>query len=145
MDDVRKGREPLVIRNLFFACKPNCLKDAIRAEQKYERTDVAVVEKVVTLSHEDFVNFMEDLNSDRAFITDNIKDMGMDSHKRWHCLLVIGAGEKDGILVQSEGFAYPRYAARLKGAGFIDKSSIPHTPGKLSGIMPRKRINRKER
>lgn len=131
MNKTERTKEPLVVRNLFFTRKPSCLDDAIRAEQEYERTDIAVVEKVVVLSHKDFVKFKNDLNSDRAFIADNLGDMGMDEDKRWHCLLVIGAGETDGILIQSEGFTYPRYVARLEDADLIDKSHVPHVPGRL--------------
>lgn len=131
MNESKKTKEPLVISHLFFVRKPSCIEDAIRAEQEYERSDIAVVEKVVVLSHTDFVKFRDDLNSDRAFIADNLGDMGMDEDKRWHCLLVIGAGETDGILVQSEGFTYPRYVARLEDADLIDKRHIPLVPGRL--------------
>ena len=29
----------------------------------------------------------------------------------WHCLLVTGEGMEDGVLVESEGSSYARYAA----------------------------------
>lgn len=145
MDETKKTKEPLVIQNLLFARKPIDLDDAIYWEREYEKTDIAVVEKVVVLSHNDFVKFRDDLNSDRAFIAENLDDMRIDKDGRWHCLLVIGAGETDGILVQSEGFTYPRYAARLEDADLINKSGIPHVPGRLSDVMPSKRINGMER
>lgn len=145
MNETDKTKEPLVLQGLFFARKPSCLDDAIRAEQEYERTDIAVVEKVVVLSHNDFVKLRDDLNSDRVFIADNLGDMGMDEDKRWHCLLVIGAGETDGILVQSEGFTYPRYVARLEDADLIDKSQVPHIPGRLDEPIPAKHNSGMER
>jgi len=41
--------------------------------------------------------------------------MRIDKNGVRHCILVKVSGENDGILVESEGYEYARYAAYLKG------------------------------
>lgn len=69
------------------------------------------VEKSVTLSAEGFAHFSQNLMCDYDFIRENIDRMYQDENGVNHCLLVLGEGCADGILVESEGSTYARYSA----------------------------------
>ena len=45
-----------------------------------------------------------------------IEQMHLGTDGAYHCILVMGQGHRDGILVESEGFAYARYAAYVPDA-----------------------------
>ena len=53
---------------------------------------------------------------DYDFIRNNIDLMYCDREGVYHCLLVVGEDRPDGILVESEGSSYARYAAFLPNA-----------------------------
>jgi len=74
------------------------------------------VEKSVTLSAEEFAHFSQNLMSDYDFIRENIDRMYQDENGVKHCLLVLGEGCADGILVESEGSTYARYSAFVPNA-----------------------------
>ena len=74
------------------------------------------VEKSVTLSAEEFVHFSQNLMNDYDFIRENIDRMYQDENGVNHCLLVLGEGCTDGILVESEGSTYARYSAFVPNA-----------------------------
>ena len=74
------------------------------------------VEKLVTLSAEEFVHFSQNLMNDYDFIRENIDRMYQDENGVNHCLLVLGEGCADGILVESEGSTYARYSAFVPNA-----------------------------
>lgn len=88
-----------------FERKPDCLG-----------TTTCQIEKVVELSAEEYKAFSEHLYRDQTFIEENVDLMYYDSKGIRHCLLILGEGEEDGILVESEGAEYARYAAHLSGA-----------------------------
>ena len=70
-----------------------------------------VVEKVIELTKEKYNTFSNDLFSDYDFISENIEKMYVDNNQIWHCILVKTFGEREGILVESEGYDYARYSA----------------------------------
>lgn len=139
MKETDKTHDPLDIGGVFFARKPSCISDINKTSPEGETPDVAVVEKVVVLSHSEFVSFQSDLCADRAFIRKYNDDMYLAQDGKWHCLLVIGAGERDGILIEAEDFSYPRYTALLRDADLIDKSRIPHVAGWLNDPLSKRR------
>lgn len=53
---------------------------------------------------------------EQNFISENIEQMHLGTDGAYHCILVMGQGHRDGILVESEGFAYARYAAYVPDA-----------------------------
>lgn len=75
-----------------------------------------VVEKTVELSAEDFRHFKDHLLEFQPFITENQEWMRVDGNHVAHCLLVLGESCSEGILVNSEGFDYARYASLVPGA-----------------------------
>jgi len=68
------------------------------------------VEKVITLSAEEYAAFTQNLLQNYDFIRDHT-DLMCEKDGVWHCLLVTGEGMEEGILVESEGSAYARYSA----------------------------------
>ncbi len=84
------------------------LKDAVR---KGGKSEPFVVEKQVELEAVEYKAFTENLLSNCDFIKENLELMRKDKNGIYHCLLVTAKGGRDGILVESEGYEYPRYTA----------------------------------
>ena len=75
-----------------------------------------VVAKIVELDSIDYREFRSNMMQDWDFIAENIPLMGYDENGTRHCMLVLGEGFDDGILVDSQGYDYARYASFLPGA-----------------------------
>lgn len=79
------------------------------------------VDTVVELSRNEFEIFAENLGEYRQFIEDHAGEMYYDdSEECARCLLVTTPEQKEGILVQSEGFAYARYAAYIPDCKILE-------------------------
>jgi len=74
-----------------------------------------ILEKVIELEPERFQTFSQCLLDEQDFIRENISLMYMEADGTCHCLLVKEKGASDGILVESEGYEYARYAAYWNG------------------------------
>ena len=86
------------------------------------RTDPCKVEAVVNLPSGEFNEFKNHLYESRAFIEAHNNIMYQDRDGLNHCILILGEGESDGILVESEGSTYARYSALLpNGRDFMEK------------------------
>ena len=72
------------------------------------------IEKVVELSHEDFCRLKITPLDDQPFITEN-KDCMFKKDGIMHCLLALEQGGNDGVLIDAEGYNYPRYASYVPG------------------------------
>jgi hypothetical protein len=72
-----------------------------------------VIEKVVELDQTEYDEFAANLLDHHGFIEENLEHMFVDSNDVWHAILVKAKGASDGILVESEGYTYARYAAYL--------------------------------
>lgn len=84
-----------------------------------QRTQEFTIEDVVKLSMEEFANFCNHMNEDYDFISKNSYKYRVDESGIARCLLVVGKGQEDGILVISEGYSYPRHTAYLPYAKAI--------------------------
>ena len=80
------------------------------------KSDSCVVEKVIELSGAEFTFFKDNLLNDYDFILENTDIMRQDENGVYHCLLVLGEGHDDGVLVESEGSFYARYSALVPNA-----------------------------
>ena len=80
------------------------------------RVDRCKVEAVVELDRNRFADFRTHLFENQEFIKEHRDLMYQDRDGVSHCLLVLGEGEEDGILVESEGSLYARYSALLPNA-----------------------------
>ena len=89
-----------------------------RKKETLEHTR-CVIEKMVELSKQDYLQFSDNLLDAQDFIVENKDCMYEEKNGRNHCLLVLGEGMDDGILVQAEGCSYARFAASLPNARML--------------------------
>lgn len=76
--------------------------------------DDCQIEKVVELSHEAFCRLKITPLEDQPFIAEN-KGCMFRKEGVMHCLLALGEGLNDGILIEADGCSFPRYAAYVPG------------------------------
>ena len=74
------------------------------------RCDVACI---VELSNAEFYDFQFNTLADRDFIKEHLSELKTDEFHAIPCMLVLGAGLDDGILVDPQGFNYARYTAYI--------------------------------
>lgn len=73
------------------------------------------IEAVVELEPAEYESFANNLLDDFDYIAQHVNKMYVDSDKVWHCILIKAKGAKNGILAESEGYDYARYAAYYPG------------------------------
>lgn len=80
------------------------------------RCDVACI---VELSNAEFYNFQFNPLADHDFIKEHLPDLKTDEFHAIPCMLVLGEGVDDGILVDPQGYVKTVYSffRRTKGAG----------------------------
>lgn len=76
--------------------------------------DDCQIEKVVELPRDQFSELVITPLTNQPFITENKRWMFVDD-SAVHCLLALGQGSGDGVLIYSAGYDYPRLAAYLPG------------------------------
>ena len=72
-----------------------------------------VIEKAVELSDTEYTRFRSGLLRDAPFISESTDSMYMEKNGTYHCLLVLGENQSDGVLVEAEGYDYARYSSYL--------------------------------
>ncbi|MDI6877937.1 MAG: DUF6329 domain-containing protein [Desulfitobacteriaceae bacterium] len=75
-----------------------------------------VIEKIVELPEAEYKYFKSAPLRDMPLIAENTDLMYRDENGVFHCLLVLGEGTSDGILIESEGYNYARYSSFMPGA-----------------------------
>lgn len=85
--------------------------------------DDCQIEKVVELSHEEFCKLRVTPLTDQTFIMEN-KSCMFSRDGIMHCLLALGQGSNDGVLIEAEGYRYPRYAAYVPGMRYIVSAEL---------------------
>lgn len=75
-----------------------------------------VIEKIVELPENEYKYFKTAPLRDMSIIAENTDLMYKDSDGVFHCLLVLGEGSSDGVLIESEGYNYARYSSFMPGA-----------------------------
>ena len=95
----------------LFIRKAADLDKIRRMSGKEQDKSFFVIEKVIELSAANYMHFTKNLLDDFDFIEANIDLMYVDTDQVKHCILVIEAGKTSGVLVESEGYSYARYAA----------------------------------
>ena len=91
------------------------LTAAMRRKENFIKDEPCVIKKVVTLPDAEYEKFSNNLIAEQDFIKRNVVHMGFDNGER-HCLLVTSDSRQDGILVDSSGYGYARYAAHVPNA-----------------------------
>lgn len=87
----------------------------VRKESEF-RTKSCVVEKAIAVNHAEFENLKNHPLRDNDIIAENTDLMYCDSDDIYHCLLIYDDEWGDGMLIESEGTAYARYAQYISGA-----------------------------
>lgn len=73
--------------------------------------DAFVIEKTLILDEAKFEAFLKDPLNDYDFIKENVDLMHCDGEGVFHCLFITSPSHDFGILIESEGYHYARYAA----------------------------------
>ena len=76
--------------------------------------DDCQIEKVVELSHEDFGRLKITPLANQSFLAEH-KDCMFSRDGVIHCLLALGQGSNDGVLIDAEKYDYARLAAYIPG------------------------------
>lgn len=76
-------------------------------------TDTFVIEKTIVIDKHLFECFIHNPLDDYEFIRENVALMFCDKNEVFHCIYVTSDAHDFGILVESEGYHYARYAAYL--------------------------------
>ena len=85
-----------------------------RKQSEYEG-EACVVDKVIDLPAQRFLQFCRALLADYDFIAENKNVIRHDDGDR-HCLLILDADGTDGFLVDPQGYNYARYSAFVPNA-----------------------------
>jgi DNA helicase IV len=97
----------------IFAHKPSNTNDLNKAIADGNKASYYQVEKEIVLTREQYDDFCKNLFKDQAFIIENKSLMKM-AQGIYHCILVKRQGGSSAILVEAEGYDYPRYAAFIE-------------------------------
>lgn len=75
-----------------------------------------IIDKIVELPEAEYKYFKSVPLRDISFIAENTEVMRKDENGMAHCLLVLGEGCSDGVLIEAEGYSYARYSSFMPGA-----------------------------
>ncbi len=92
------------------------LNATMRRKDSEVETEACRVEKVITLSDDDYHFFTRNMLEDYDFLRKNRDMMGYSDDGIRHCLLVTSEHGDDGILVDAQGSSYARYSAHVPHA-----------------------------
>lgn len=111
--------------DMLFLYKPNF---------KFQKAEI---EKKVCLPAGEFEEFLRNPLEGLPCIEENIDLMQEDRDGIYHCLLVTGEGRRDGVLVESEGYGYARYASYVPDAAALEYDSLSEFGAGLSWLADR--------
>lgn len=80
------------------------------------RAEPCEIEKIIEVSQSEFALLYKNPLRKFDFIAENKEGLACDENGVNHCLLVLGEGSDDGILICSEGYDYARYSAHIPNA-----------------------------
>ena len=84
------------------------------------------VVREIILSESNYRRFQADLLAETPFIAARTHLTGYSEKSgRFRCLLVSTRKRQDGILVDSEGYAYARYAAYVRDKRELELAGVP--------------------
>ena len=94
-----------------------------------------VIEKTIRIPEKEFASMLGNPMEDKDFIVKNKDLMYEDFIGTYHCLLVMGEGRTDGILVESDGYDYARYASYVPEAAALSYPSLYEMNRKLAAAV----------
>lgn len=74
-------------------------------------TRECAINGIELMNDKEFETFSKNLLSEQSFITDRKDEMYIDTTGQIHGLLALNKDSGDGILIDSQGYDYPRYVA----------------------------------
>ena len=92
------------------------LNTALLRKESEFRTKSCMVEKAIAVSHAEFDDLKRHPLRDNKMIAENAELMYCDRDDNYHCLLIYDEEQGDGLLIESEGFSYARYAQYIPRA-----------------------------
>ena len=72
-----------------------------------------MIEKEIVLEAKQFDRFIKNPCDDYDFIKEHISLMRCDQKGVYHCIFVTSENHSFGVLIESEGYYYARYAAYI--------------------------------
>ena len=93
------------------------------------------VSKTIRLPAEVFEAVLQKPMRNYDFIQENIEQMHCDSSGVYHCLLLTGEGRNDGVLVESEGYGYCRYASYIPNISALTSPALQQFNQKLTDAV----------
>lgn len=87
------------------------------------------------IPEERFEEMLRHPMTNQDFLKENLETMYQDGSGAYHCLLVTGTGRADGLLVESEGFCYARYAAYVPQARALRYPLLAELEEKLTSVV----------
>ena len=90
----------------------------LRKEAEFS-TKACVVEKTAAVPHAEFESLKRHPMQDNDLIAENADLMFCDVNNKYHCLLIYDEDQGDGLLVESEGAPYARYAQYIPNAKLL--------------------------
>lgn len=97
-------------------------------------TDEVQVEKVIRLSDLMYRHFLAKPCKSYPFLAEQLDKMYVDQAGMRHAILVMGAEDSGGVLVESEGSSYVRYAAYVPYAVMLSYPSLAEFAELLSEL-----------
>ena len=94
-----------------------------------------VIEKTIWIPKEEFASMLGNPMEDKDFIAVNKVLMYPDFYGIYHCLLVMAEGRTDGILIESDGYDYARYASYVPDATALSYPSLYAMNRKLADMV----------
>lgn len=98
--------QTLVVQNMLINAQLRSKQEEIQPV----RCDIACI---VELSNAEFYDFQFNPLADHDFIKAHLPDLKTDEFHAIPCMLVLGEGVDDGILVDPQGYDYARYTAYI--------------------------------
>ena len=97
----------------------------LRKESEF-KTRTCVVEKAIAVPHSDFENLKRHPLQDNDLIAENTDLMYCDSDDNYHCLLIYDDKNGDGLVIESEGSKFARYAQYIpKAKELVERHQNP--------------------
>lgn len=92
---------------------PILINAQLRSKQEEIQPTRCDVACIVELSNAEFYDFQFNPLADHDFIKEHLPDLKTDAFHAIPCMLVLGEGVDDGILVDPQGYDYARYTAYI--------------------------------
>ena len=93
------------------------------------------IERTIHLPAEEYEQFLAHPMDKYVFLRENVDRMSVDHQGIYHCLLVTGEGHIGGVLVQSEGVDYARYASYVPEAAALQYGSLSALAAQLASVV----------